>query len=314
MVLKKQLLLYVLIVISNLMFAENDLNKVEALFNAGKYEKSYKKSEKLKGESAYYKKAKTYYLLGFSLLNIQNDQAKKLGVFNREKSIISYVIKGVKYQKSNSELKRFKQFFQGFTQLAKKRLLQSKKLRKEREWKGIAELLAQQFNDTTPAYWEAHKVIEEAEVKEKVLAAKENEVFVKELLRNNKRDSIIRWARTYIGTPYVFAGVSRKGIDCSGFTSTVLNHFGSNLPHSCKTQATLGKKTKQYKAGDLALFGYKSSNGTVKPSHVGIVISNYPEPLKVIHATSSLGVRIDDVKASSYWKPKFLFTINVLGK
>ena len=314
MVLKKQLLLYVLIVISNLMFAENDLNKVEALFNAGKYEKSYKKSEKLKGESAYYKKAKTYYLLGFSLLNIQNDQAKKLGVFNREKSIISYVIKGVKYQKSNSELKRFKQFFQGFTQLAKKRLLQSKKLRKEREWKGIAELLAQQFNDTTPAYWEAHKVIEEAEVKEKVLAAKENEVFVKELLRNNKRDSIIRWARTYIGTPYVFAGVSRKGIDCSGFTSTVLNHFGSNLPHSCKTQATLGKKTKQYKAGDLALFGYKSSNGTVKPSHVGIVISNYPEPLKVIHATSSLGVRIDDVKASSYWKPKFLFTVNVLGK
>ena len=314
MVLKKQLLLCVLIVISNLMFAENDLNKVEALFNAGKYEKSYKKSEKLKGESAYYKKAKTYYLLGFSLLNIQNDQAKKLGVFNREKSIISYVIKGVKYQKSNSELKRFKQFFQGFTQLAKKRLLQSKKLRKEREWKGIAELLAQQFNDTTPAYWEAHKVIEEAEVKEKVLAAKENEVFVKELLRNNKRDSIIRWARTYIGTPYVFAGVSRKGIDCSGFTSTVLNHFGSNLPHSCKTQATLGKKTKQYKAGDLALFGYKSSNGTVKPSHVGIVISNYPEPLKVIHATSSLGVRIDDIKASSYWKPKFLFTINVLGK
>jgi len=314
MVLKKQLLLCVLIVISNLMFAENDLNKVEALFNAGKYEKSYKKSEKLKGESAYYKKAKTYYLLGFSLLNIQNDQAKKLGVFNREKSIISYVIKGVKYQKSNSELKRFKQFFQGFTQLAKKRLLQSKKLRKEREWKGIAELLAQQFNDTTPAYWEARKVIEEAEVKEKVLAAKENEVFVKELLRNNKRDSIIRWARTYIGTPYVFAGVSRKGIDCSGFTSTVLNHFGSNLPHSCKTQATLGKKTKQYKAGDLALFGYKSSNGTVKPSHVGIVISNYPEPLKVIHATSSLGVRIDDIKASSYWKPKFLFTVNVLGK
>ena len=314
MVLKKQLLLCVLIVISNLMFAENDLNKVEALFNAGKYEKSYKKSEKLKGESAYYKKAKTYYLLGFSLLNIQNNQAKKLGVFNREKSIISYVMKGVKYQKSNSELKRFKQFFQGFTQLAKKRLLQSKKLRKEREWKGIAELLAQQFNDTTPAYWEAHKVIEEAEVKEKVLAAKENEVFVKELLRNSKRDSIIRWARTYIGTPYVFAGVSRKGIDCSGFTSTVLNHFGSNLPHSCKTQATLGKKTKQYKAGDLALFGYKSSNGTVKPSHVGIVISNYPEPLKVIHATSSLGVRIDDVKASSYWKPKFLFTVNVLGK
>ena len=314
MVLKKQLLLYVLIVISNLMFAENDLNKVEALFNAGKYEKSYKKSEKLKGESAYYKKAKTYYLLGFSLLNIQNDQAKKLGVFNREKSIISYVIKGVKYQKSNSELKRFKQFFQGFTQRAKKRLLQSKKLRKEREWKGIAELLAQQFNDTTPAYWEAHKVIEDAEVKEEVLAAKENEVFVKELLRNNKRDSIIRWARTYIGTPYVFAGVSRKGIDCSGFTSTVLNHFGSNLPHSCKTQATLGKKTKQYKAGDLALFGYKSSNGTVKPSHVGIVISNYPEPLKVIHATSSLGVRIDDIKASSYWKPKFLFTVNVLGK
>lgn len=314
MLLKKQFLLCVSIVIANLVFAENDLNKVEALFNAGKYEKSFKKSDKLKSESAYYKKAKTYYLLGFSLLNIQNDQAKKLGVYNREKSIISFIIKGVKYQKSNSELKRFKQFFQGFTKLAKKRLHQSKKLRKEREWKGIAELLAQQFNDTTPAYWEAHKAIKEAEKKEEVVETKENQVLIKKKPSKSKRDSVIRWAKTYIGTPYVFAGVSRKGIDCSGFTSTVLNHFGSNLPHSCKTQATLGKKTKQYKAGDLALFGYKSSNGTVKPSHVGIVISNYPEPLKVIHATSSLGVRIDDVKASSYWKPKFLFTVNVLGK
>ena len=97
-------------------------------------------------------------------------------------------------------------------------------------------------------------------------------------------------------------------MDCSGFTSTILNQFGAQLPRSSKLQATKGRKVKKYKVGDLAFFGHKKG----KINHVAIIISNYPTPLKVIHATSSKGVMEDEVEKSSYWKPRYLYASRVL--
>lgn len=309
--------LLVMALIANLgVFAVNDLNKVEVLYKDGKYEKAYKKAYKLKSESAYFKKAKTYYFMGFSLLNLSKDQTRKLGVSRREKTIVDNVSKGLKYQKNEGEFSRFKSEEEAFLNLAKSRLKAAKKARKDKEWKAISKLLAKHFKDTTPEYWEAFPVREltkNIKPEEKIstnveVKKKEN----KNQLNSRQQDQIISKAKTYIGTPYLHAGTSKRGIDCSGFTSKVLNQFGTNLPHSAKLQSTKGKKIKKYQAGDLAFFGSRKNGGGIKIQHVAIVISNYPEPLKVIHATSSLGVRIDDVTKSSYWKPRYLYSVRVL--
>ena len=69
-------------------FAVSDLNKVEELFKANKYKKAYKSARKLKGEPAYYKKPKTYFYMGFSMLNLSKEVSQKLGVSNRDKTIV----------------------------------------------------------------------------------------------------------------------------------------------------------------------------------------------------------------------------------
>ena len=47
------------------------------------------------------------------------------------------------------------------------------------------------------------------------------------------RDSIIAYAKQYLGTPYVYASSNpKKGFDCSGFVSFVFSNFGLTLPRS----------------------------------------------------------------------------------
>lgn len=112
------------------------------------------------------------------------------------------------------------------------------------------------------------------------------------------RDEIIITAKKHIGTPYVWAGSSPEGFDCSGFTSYVMKQNGKDLPRRAVDQYNSSQKVKEKNAqkGDLVFF----DNGS-GISHVGIVVSDPGEPLTMIHSSSSKGIIITDITKSEYW-------------
>jgi len=115
------------------------------------------------------------------------------------------------------------------------------------------------------------------------------------------RDEILITANKQIGTPYVWAGNSPDGFDCSGFTSYVMSKNGSKLPRRAVDQYNDAQRVKAKNAqkGDLVFF----DNGS-GVSHVGIVVSEKGEPLVMIHSSSSKGVIITDVSKSDYWSKR----------
>ena len=110
------------------------------------------------------------------------------------------------------------------------------------------------------------------------------------------RDSIILFAKQYIGRPYRRAGKGPKAFDCSGFTSFVMRNFGYYLPPSSASQAVFGAPIaiEQARKGDLIFFGNKDRKGRYHVNHAALVISEEGEELVIIHAANK-GITIDYV-------------------
>ena len=79
---------------------------------------------------------------------------------------------------------------------------------------------------------------------------------------NIDRVQLINKARTLMGVPYLWGGHSSKGVDCSGFTSTVFRSFGYQLPRDANMQVLLGEEItpgddwQNVLPGDLLFFGH----------------------------------------------------------
>lgn len=118
-------------------------------------------------------------------------------------------------------------------------------------------------------------------------------------LPKNKADAIIKTAKKYIGTRYVFGGTTPKGFDCSGFVQYVFKQNGFAVPRTADEQYKLGQRVKkrvELEPGDLVFFSTYEKGA----SHCGIYLGKN----QFIHVSSSKGVRIDSLD-DSYWKPRW---------
>jgi len=113
---------------------------------------------------------------------------------------------------------------------------------------------------------------------------------------------IVGFAKGYVGYPYVAAGNTPAGFDCSGFTQwVILNTLGVDIGHAVEGQPAAGAWVDYgaWQPGDLVFFQNTYRAGI---SHVGIYIG---DGLFVHAENEGTGVRISsiytDYYGSRYW-------------
>ncbi|MWB95971.1 glycoside hydrolase [Flavobacterium sp. GA093] len=130
------------------------------------------------------------------------------------------------------------------------------------------------------------------------------------------RDSIISFAKQFIGTPYLYAGNDpEKGFDCSGFVSYVFKNFDVSLPRSSSEYKNLGTALapEDFRVGDILVFyGYKDRTII---GHLGIICEANGMQSKFIHASSG---KVSSVTITSldteHYTNRFYKCIDVLTK
>jgi cell wall-associated NlpC family hydrolase len=118
-------------------------------------------------------------------------------------------------------------------------------------------------------------------------------------------NSIVDYAMTFIGVPYVYGGASPStGFDCSGLTQYVYNHFGYTICRTTQYKEGVPVERDELLPGDLVFFnttGYGIG-------HVGMYVGDNqfihaPSPGKTVCIT-----RMD----SSYYNSRFVCAVRII--
>lgn len=110
-------------------------------------------------------------------------------------------------------------------------------------------------------------------------------------------EKLYRFIDEWMGVPYLASGMDKNGVDCSGFT-TVLEKsvFNTDVPRIARVMANNVKRKYEgeLEEGDLVFFDFNGQQF----SHVGVYLKNN----KFVHASTSKGVIISDLKDPWYYK------------
>jgi len=121
-------------------------------------------------------------------------------------------------------------------------------------------------------------------------------------------EQMVATAKNYLGVPYVWAGMSPSGFDCSGFVNYVYKLHGYSLYRVAQdiynNNGWFVNKS-DLQPGDLVCFGYSSSNIT----HIGMYIGNG----QFIHASSGSGKVVITDLSSNYYTRMYVGAKRVIG-
>jgi LysM repeat protein len=127
-------------------------------------------------------------------------------------------------------------------------------------------------------------------------------------------ESVIKYGKSFLYTPYHFGSSNGLSFDCSGFTSYIYNSFGYKLDHSSAGQANQfpAVDRNHIKVGDLVYFsGHKRSKNRI--GHVGMVVTaNEDGTFEFIHAATSKGITISSSQ-EPYYAQRYIMANRVVG-
>ncbi|WP_042350458.1 C40 family peptidase [Bacillus massiliigorillae] len=95
------------------------------------------------------------------------------------------------------------------------------------------------------------------------------DVVIGQSMKKGKNVDFIRSGEKFLGLPYLWAGMSSFGYDCSGFVYSICRANGYVIPRDAHDQVTKGKEIPitELKAGDVIFFAYEEGKGAIH--HVG---------------------------------------------
>lgn len=116
-------------------------------------------------------------------------------------------------------------------------------------------------------------------------------------------ESVARTARRWVGSPYLWGGVTPSGVDCSGFAQAVMWVHGVALPRDSDLQQRTGNPVEttagfgELHAGDLLYFADPGE----RVSHVAISLGG---PIIIHSALANGGVEINDLTGALPFEKK----------
>jgi cell wall-associated NlpC family hydrolase len=128
----------------------------------------------------------------------------------------------------------------------------------------------------------------------------------KETADQGQISGLLAKAKTYLGRPYHYGGITPKGFDCSGFVRYVFGSMGIDLDRTSGSQAKQGDPIDlaHIQPGDLLFFSTRGMRKGI--SHVGIYLGEG----QFIHASNWGGPGKRCVKmgelASSYFAERLV--------
>lgn len=112
---------------------------------------------------------------------------------------------------------------------------------------------------------------------------------------------LVRFAKLFMGAPYLWGGTSPKGVDCSGYTKTIYYYGGLIMTRDASGQFRYGQEISIEKPletlapGDLLFFG-RVRDGKPRITHTGMYIGD----TEFIHSSGMVKVNSFDSTRTNY--------------